>query len=640
MRADLLALDDEALVALANRGLVKRARKEVDRGEGPTLTLEGEEVVATFEDGTVSRLPPGVPLRDAPCSCGSLKVCRHRLAAVMVARGGTEAEEEPFAGLPPLEVDDDALLGRLGKRTWLRALRTRSAGFAAEVRLGKTVEVLLSTCTVRFLVPWELAHVRCDCKAGVDCEHVALAVWAVAQTPSLEGEHRVEVGTTEAPEEGDDSVEQSVLALQGELLQGGWAGGGEVLAQRMAVLEDQLGRARMVWVADLVAQLRQLLLEYDEGASTADADAVGALVGELGLRVRAKGPRADRVGAQSVGATDLDHTVLRGVGARYRVEGGSPRLQVFFQEGGGRDALVLEKGFRPDDDGSIPPGALLGRRRLLGAATRSLASGHVTTKAATRLPNRLVQVKGQASRQTAVTPGSGRSLAEVAEPLAVVRQRITEREPASLAARVRAWRVVVIRYTTVELVAWDPGRRVVWGWIADVPEEGEPERALVAIEWRPEAPGNVACLARALLAEGGGVLAAEAFLREGRLWLEPLALSTAAGLEVPDLAEDEPRPELPVMALPEAEGAHSLAVHDAQRLLAELAQRGLGQLTNPQLARVQRVAKGLRQVGLADLATALEGLGEADRLTAWRRSWARGVVLEQLVSCGQTSVRA
>jgi len=630
MRADLLALDDDALVALANRGLVKRARKEVDRGDGPTVALDGEVVVATFADGTVSRLPPDVPLKDAPCTCGALKVCRHRLAAVMVCRANAPADDAPDdAPTPSLEIDDDGLLGRLGKRAWQRALRTRSSGYGAEVRFGRVVEVLLSTCTVRFLVPWELAHIRCDCKVGVDCEHVALALWAVAEAPSFEGEHKVEVGTTGAPDTGDGAVEGAVLAAQAQLLQGGWTGGGEVLAQRLSVLQEQVGRARMVWVSDLVGQLGQVLTEYDDGASTADGDAVGALIGELGLRVRAKGPRAERVGSQSMGATALDHTVLRGVGARYRMENGGARLQVFFQEGSGRDALVLEKRFPLDEKGLPPPGPRVAKRRLFGGTPAALASGHVTTKAATRLPNRLVQVKGQASRQTAVTPGSGKALAQQVESLATVRRRLSERDPASLAARVRAWRVVVSGWTEVEMVAWDPGRRVVWGWVAD-----ETDRALVAIEWRPEAPGGASCLARALLAEGGGVLGAEAFLREGRLWLEPLVLSTAAGHEVPDLAADTPRPELPVLALPDAEGEHSKAVHVAQRLLAEFAQRGLGHLTTPQLARVGRVAKALRGVGLGEMATALEGLQAEDRLTAWRRSWARGVVLEQLLACG------
>ena len=46
------------------------------------------------------------------------------------------------------------------------------------------------------------------------------------------------------------------------------------------------------------------------------------------------------------------------------------------------------------------------------------------------------------------------------------------------------------------------------------------------------------------------------------------------------------------------------------------------------------MAKGLRMVGLADLASALEELHGDDRLGAWRKSWARGVVLEQLLACG------
>ena len=86
MRPDLQALTPEALAVLANRGLVKRAQKLIAKGQGPTCTLNGDVVVGTFPDGTVTELPPDVPLVDAPCSCGAMSVCRHRLATVLAAR--------------------------------------------------------------------------------------------------------------------------------------------------------------------------------------------------------------------------------------------------------------------------------------------------------------------------------------------------------------------------------------------------------------------------------------------------------------------------------------------------------------------------------------------------------------------------
>ena len=72
MRADLRALTDDQLVLLANRGLVKRARKLVDRGDGPRIEVDGETVRGHFDGGPTSTLPPGVALSDADCTCSCL----------------------------------------------------------------------------------------------------------------------------------------------------------------------------------------------------------------------------------------------------------------------------------------------------------------------------------------------------------------------------------------------------------------------------------------------------------------------------------------------------------------------------------------------------------------------------------------
>ncbi|MEU4558260.1 hypothetical protein AB0F72_07715 [Actinoplanes sp. NPDC023936] len=81
-RADLVALDTDALAALANRGLVKRAAREVER-DAPALSAgDGPVVVAAFGDGVRTELPAG-GLDRARCSCGATTVCRHVIGAVL-----------------------------------------------------------------------------------------------------------------------------------------------------------------------------------------------------------------------------------------------------------------------------------------------------------------------------------------------------------------------------------------------------------------------------------------------------------------------------------------------------------------------------------------------------------------------------
>ncbi|MCA9570492.1 MAG: hypothetical protein KC656_21765, partial [Myxococcales bacterium] len=445
MRSDLLALDDDALATLANRGLVKRARKEVDRGDGPSLTADGETVVATFADGTVTTLPPGVALQHAPCSCGASAVCRHRVATVMAARAAGGPETSVQVGLPPLDIDDDALLARLGRRLLTKAERLRDAGVTATVRTTSPPEVLLPTCTVRFLVPWELAHARCDCRDGVDCAHTALAVWALRAADLGLAESVVSLGTAGA---SDADLLARLEALEADVLAHGWTGAVDALVGRVEALEAEAGHAGLVWLADLLATLREAVGRYTAGHRAADAHSVGALVGELGLRARTPPgpalPRAWLHGEGRMERTSLDHTVLRGIGARVRPDGDTTVLQVFLRDGDARDALVLMR----RHDGA-PDGEALARRRLLGSTVATVCTGNITTRAASRLPNRAVEVGGQTSRQTAVLPDGGASLERAARPLAEVREELAGRVPSALGPRIRASRVVLTAFTEV-----------------------------------------------------------------------------------------------------------------------------------------------------------------------------------------------
>ena len=64
MRDDLQGLSEQALIELTNRGLVKRALREIDSGSGPELSLE--------PDGTViGRARSSIHTRNArarPCA--------------------------------------------------------------------------------------------------------------------------------------------------------------------------------------------------------------------------------------------------------------------------------------------------------------------------------------------------------------------------------------------------------------------------------------------------------------------------------------------------------------------------------------------------------------------------------------------
>lgn len=83
-RADLLALTADDLASVVNRGVVKRAERELAAGE-PTFRVEdveGGELAVHWSDGIVCRFPAGGSLHEAVCSSGVLGVTRHVVRSV------------------------------------------------------------------------------------------------------------------------------------------------------------------------------------------------------------------------------------------------------------------------------------------------------------------------------------------------------------------------------------------------------------------------------------------------------------------------------------------------------------------------------------------------------------------------------
>ena len=74
VRTDLLALTPRTLASLANKGLVKRAEKDLTAGSGPLVTVTADGTVrGHFPDGTETALPPGRSLDTTDCACAAAR---------------------------------------------------------------------------------------------------------------------------------------------------------------------------------------------------------------------------------------------------------------------------------------------------------------------------------------------------------------------------------------------------------------------------------------------------------------------------------------------------------------------------------------------------------------------------------------
>ncbi|MDX2783827.1 hypothetical protein PV379_41945, partial [Streptomyces caniscabiei] len=184
-RTDLLALTPDTLAALTNRGLVRRATKELDAGTSPELRdAPGGGVTARFADGSEAAMPPGASLDSGTCTCAAAGVCRH-LIGLVLAYGRAADPAPPGEEVPdwsPGDIDDAALAAAVGPRALTAARRSARRGASVRVHRPTAREphpwVELPTCTVRFPVPGQAAHALTDAADSLRGEMLALAVWA------------------------------------------------------------------------------------------------------------------------------------------------------------------------------------------------------------------------------------------------------------------------------------------------------------------------------------------------------------------------------------------------------------------------------------------------------------------------------
>lgn len=81
-------IDEEYLIGLSNKGIVKRSYKDLE-SVSLKVTQEGEEIAGQYDDVTV-RLK--LPLTNSSCSCPSTSICKHVIMTILAAQRSLQAQ--------------------------------------------------------------------------------------------------------------------------------------------------------------------------------------------------------------------------------------------------------------------------------------------------------------------------------------------------------------------------------------------------------------------------------------------------------------------------------------------------------------------------------------------------------------------
>lgn len=655
-RTDLLTLTPQALISLANRGLVKRATREVEAGRAPVPSLDADGTVhGDFGDGVAAALPAGTGLEGATCSCAATGMCRHIVTLVLAyqrhetgsaaepameipqaagrrPQAGTAEETTPAAEWSPGAFEDRELVRLLGKHAIADARKVFRAGYSARIRRPSADDpvalVELPTCTVRFLVPGEVGYVDTDAAASARGQMILLAVWAfrAADEAGLtDREVRLDVGGTAT---AASSGLEPVLAVVNELLLDGAMNAGPLPANTLRSAARDLAAAGLHWPAAALEDLAAQIVAYRDRDARYAPERFAELVAELHARHRAAlhpggAPRSQILGTEERASTPLRHVRLTGLGCRV---GGTDRertVSICLAQAGTGIVLVLPRSVRVDEEKTVT-GHDLASRRLAGAALRTLAAAEVVSQAASRTAGRIVRLGSGRLGGSLITPlDPATAWSDLPEPLlvrdlAALDRAMTALPPRLIRSRVAAELVRVIEIAEVHGPHYSPAAQRLEAVIAD--RAGA--TAVVSATYSPHAPGALDALAAALQ-DAPHRISGSVSRVGGVLVVEPLAVATSRAVVVPDLAPGDGGAD-PASGGAGTPAPLTAALENAVAASAEVAHRGLRHVTDGLRDRIAEAADVLCRIGLINAAGSLTGLhaalsaGAPDRLiTAW-----------------------
>ncbi|MEV0897871.1 hypothetical protein [Actinoplanes sp. NPDC049802] len=621
-RADLRALDADALAALANRGLVKRAAREAER-EPPVLSAgDGVTVVAEFADGVRAELPEG-GLEQGRCTCGAAGVCRHLIGlifAYQAARPETApSPDEPTEDGPawsPGGFTDEDLAARIGNRLVEAARRTHQAGYTARIRRGTAPVAELPAATVRFLVPGDLGYVHTDARAGVRDDVIALAVWAFRaadeQSPGAD-ECSVDVGGAPAGATVTGSGLEPVIEFAAEVLRSGAVHAGPGLVAAAAGHVAALDRAGLRWPLDATAELADQLSAYRDRSARYSPGQLADLIAELFARHRAvtadsgAGLRARVLGSEEAAETPLRRVRLDGLGARVTAIDSQRRVEIFHGQAASGVVLVSHRQWETDEDGPA-----LGRRRIAGATVDAVASGALVTESAVRSASRTVRLSVSRIAKSTVTVSNGAwdglPPGLLTYDYAKLAAELDAMPPRPVRARVRAELVRVLAIAEVGEVRYAPGAQRLSVDIRDA----SGITATVVATHAAVAPGRLDAVAVALDGRRGTprFVAGSVHRSGGRVIVDPYAIAADGPPVIPDLAGPAIGQGPLSAGAPGPDGdvgdPLSEAVATARDVLAEAAHSGLAHLPDAHTDRLRTARAALARTGLHRLASALD----------------------------------
>lgn len=459
MRADLLALSDDDLAALSNRGTVKRARAEVDAGT-PTMTLEESPegvIVAQWSDDARCTIPAGLSIARGQCTCPAAAPCRHLVRTAIAYRAhaaAARAPSESAASAPTRAAIPASIVERATKRFGEGQLFELTRGAKPIARCHSLGVV------TRFFIADDPNQAVCDCGEPAPCEHAVMAVWAFERlAPDV---HSGLVDTRSAPYPVPAKSLDGLEAVLREWTSVGVSDAPGPLVDRVRNAEAACRKDGLVWIAEGLDELATLKAAYDARDARFDAGQLCRVLGELVVRSDATRSNRGIVPPLFVRGSAVDRPItiasarLVGLGCSVRVRRSSYELTAFMQaeDTGQVVAVVRELTHKAGDTKPLSDAARASVSK--GIALANVASGRTLLKGGKRSPGGVLSFgRAPASTQPQAFAWEKLRAPVLADGWEEVAAHLAELPPKPLRPRRLAEDVYVVPVASVEGAGFD-----------------------------------------------------------------------------------------------------------------------------------------------------------------------------------------
>jgi len=399
-RPDLLALTPDDLAALANRGLVKRAQRDVESADLTAHWDETEDgtIRAVWSDRATCVLPGGKTLRDAKCDCAAFELCRHILRTVLAWQLRQSATASAAGSKPPDPWDPGRITDAIIESQAAKTVRDRAATLW---RQGVLAELLRSSkpsarfhCpghTVRFPVPDDLRYAQCSCADPAPCVHSVLAVRAFRLLAPEAPSGIVSEGPLDLPvPEGPVAAAQSCIR---DLLGDGFASVNAAWRDRVRRVAGECANASLTWPAQILEELAEDLDRYTAHDAAFTPLQAANRAGELLLRLDAIAagcapvPQAFIRGMKADRDSELGAARFIGLGGSVLEARTSTSVTLFLQDCDNGHIVTLNREFSKEQesgDARKPFHQLARATAVKDASLALLASGQLLTQGGRR----------------------------------------------------------------------------------------------------------------------------------------------------------------------------------------------------------------------------------------------------------------